>query len=72
MEVVIYRKATGLSKQKKRPLNSGNHFFFKEFGENYNSEERRYIVHLIKGFWIVKGILPVGYTGGTLVPVIDS
>jgi len=33
---------------------------------------RLYAFYLLNGFWIVKGMLPSGYTGGTLVAVIDS
>ena len=66
------KKSNRAIKTKKEVIELGESVFFKEFGENYNSEERRYMVNLIKGFWIVKGMLPVGHSGGTLVTVIDS
>jgi len=66
------KKSNRVIKTEKEAIELGKSFFFKEFGENYNSEERRYMVNLIKGFWIVKGMLPVGHSGGTLVTVIDS
>ncbi|MCR9287434.1 MAG: YbbC/YhhH family protein [Bacteroidetes bacterium] len=35
-------------------------------------EGRLYAFYLVNGFWIVKGMLPEGFTGGTVVAVIDS
>ena len=66
------KKSNRAIKTEKGAIELGKLVFFKEFGENYNSKERQYLVHHIKGFWIVKGMLPIGYTGGTLVTVIDS
>lgn len=61
-----------LIKTEKEALELGKQVFLKEFGKNYNLESRRYMVHHIKGYWIVKGLQPHGYTGGTLVAVFDS
>ena len=57
---------------KKEAINLAKPAFLEELGTDYNIEERRYIVHLVNGFWIVKGLQPRGYTGGTLVAIIDS
>jgi hypothetical protein len=35
-------------------------------------EGRLYAFHLVNGFWIVKGMLREGFTGGTLVEIIDA
>lgn len=46
--------------------------FIEKVGYNENILDRLYAIDLVHGFWIVKGMLPRGYTGGTLVAVIDS
>ncbi|MDF1698090.1 MAG: NTF2 fold immunity protein [Saprospiraceae bacterium] len=61
-----------LIKTEKEAIAVGKSIFHKEFGEDYMDDDRRYIVLHIKGYWIVKGLQAVGYTGGTLVTVIDS
>ena len=45
---------------------------FLEKYEDYGVEGRGYTIHLINGFWIVKGLLPRGLAGGTLVAVFDA
>lgn len=50
----------------------GKSVFLKKYGKDYGVEGRDYTIHLISGFWIVKGLLPRGFTGGTLVAVFDS
>jgi hypothetical protein len=59
-------------KTKKEAIKLAKPVFSNEFGKDYNIEERLYTVHHMNGFWIVRGHLPNGYTGGTLVAVIDS
>ena len=66
------KRSNRFIKTKKEAIELGKSVFLKEFGKDYDLDERRYMVHLIKGFWIVKGLLPLGFTGGTLVTVIDS
>ena len=44
----------------------------KEFGEEYFVDDRRFLVHHVNGYWIVKAMLPKGFSGGTLVTIIDS
>ena len=46
--------------------------FQEEFGYNEDIMDRLYAIHLVDGFWIVKGMLPPGFNGGTIVAVIDS
>lgn len=59
-------------KTEKEALDLGKSIFLKEFDSGWHEPDRRYLVHFIKGYWIVKGLLPEGMTGGTLVTVIDS
>ncbi|WP_306640876.1 NTF2 fold immunity protein [Sanyastnella coralliicola] len=42
------------------------------FGEDEDILVRAYAFHDINGYWIVKGLLPEGFAGGTLVAVVDS
>ena len=44
----------------------------KVYGKDYEVVGREYTIHHINGFWIVKGLLPRGFSGGTLVAVFDS
>ena len=46
--------------------------FVETAGYNEDILDRLYAINLANGFWIVKGMLPPGYTGGTLVAIIDS
>lgn len=46
--------------------------FLEAVGDTEDISGRRYAVDLVNGFWIVKGILPDGYTGGTLVAIMDA
>ena len=64
------KRSNRLIKTKKEAIESGKSVFLKEL--LYDLGERRYLTHLIKGYWIVKGMLPLEFTGGTLVTVIDS
>ncbi|MBT8231527.1 MAG: hypothetical protein HKO66_16780 [Saprospiraceae bacterium] len=59
-------------KTKKEALNYGKKIFWRDFGKEYNIEDRRFKVHLVKGYWIVKGLLPIGYSGGALIAIVDS
>jgi len=72
MEGRHVKRSNRVIKTKKEAIELGKSVFLKEFSKDDTVEERRYMVHLIKGFWIVKGLLPHGFTGGTLVTVIDS
>ncbi len=56
---------------KKDALQLGMPALIKEYGKE-DAEGRNYDVHLIHGYWIVRGILPPGFTGGMLVAVIDA
>lgn len=46
--------------------------FLEKYDKDYGVEGRNYTIHFINGFWIVKGLLPRGFTGGTLVAIFDS
>lgn len=46
--------------------------FFKEYGEEDIKDEKPYEVHLIHGFWFVKGTLKRSSVGGTALGLIDS
>jgi len=59
-------------KTKSESIELAKPVFLESYGKDYGIEERQYTSHLIHGFWVVKGLLPRGYTGGTLVAVFDS
>lgn len=50
----------------------GKEIFWKDFGKDYHPQDRRYMAHLVNGFWVIKGLQPIGFTGGALVAVVDS
>ena len=66
------KKSNRIVKTKREVIDLGKSVFFKEFSNDDSIADRRYVVHFINGFWIVKGLLPHGFTGGTLVTAIDS
>ena len=47
-------------------------FLEKEYGNNENILSREYAFYRINGYWIVKGLLPSGFTGSTLIAVVDA
>ena len=46
--------------------------FLEKFGNDHGLGGRHHTGHLIHGFWVVKGLLPRGFSGGTQVAVLDS
>lgn len=46
--------------------------FLEKYGDDFNVKDRLYAFDLRNGFWIVKGMLPKGYAGGTLVAILDA
>jgi len=66
------KRTNRIIKSKRAALKKGKKVFTAEFGDAYEIEGRRFLVHFIKGYWIVKALLPEGFSGGTLVTVFDS
>jgi hypothetical protein len=66
------KRSNRVIKTKKEALELATTVFLKEYGEDDNVEERIFTIHLLNGFWIVRGLLPHGFNGGTLVAIIDS
>lgn len=59
-------------RSKKEALEFAKTVFQKKYGHEDDIEARIFTTHLVKGYWIVRGLLPRGFNGGTLVSVIDS
>ena len=58
------KRSDRVIKTEKEAIEFAVPFFSKEFGEDYEIEERRFLGHLIKGFWIVKGLQPMASREG--------
>ena len=72
MEGREVKKSERVVKTEKEAIKLAKPVLLKVLGDNYNVEDRIYTVHLLNGYWIVRGHLPDGFSGGTLVSVIDS
>ena len=59
-------------KNEKEAIEIGRSIFAESFGSEYHYDERRYLAHLAHGYWVIKGLQPKGFMGGTLVTVVDS
>jgi len=70
MQGRIVKSADRLIKTEEEAIESGKSVFSKKLPNDLDA--RRYLAHYINGYWIVKGLLPAGFMGGTLVTVIDS
>ena len=66
------KRSDRIVKTKKEAIEIAKRVFWKEYGKDFSIDERIYLSHLVNGFWIARGMLPKGYTGGTLVAIIDS
>lgn len=45
---------------------------FKVYGEDVIADERPYEIHLVDGYWVIRGTLSTGTDGGTFEIIINS
>ena len=66
------KRSNRIIKTKKKAIILAKQALLNEFGKEHYIEEKKFKVHFVRGYWIVKGMLPRGFVGGTLVAVFDS
>lgn len=73
---LIEGQEIGLDKQKvntaDKAFELGLAQFTADFGSDDSVHSRRFTTDYLFGYWVVKGLLPEGFTGGRLVVVIDA
>ena len=72
MEGRYVKRSNRVIKSKKEAIELAKTAFWKEYGKDNMINERKYTSHLMNGFWIVRGLLPRPYTGGTIVAILDA
>ncbi len=72
MEGRQVKRSKRVVKTKREAIEIAKQVFWKEYNKGYNLDERIYMSQLVNGFWVTRGMLPRGSTGGGLVAIIDA
>jgi hypothetical protein len=63
---------TSIIKDKTTAIEVAEPILFSTYGKKNITRQRPYETYFIDNYWIINGILPKGYRGGTFLIIIDS
>jgi len=53
-------------------INVAEPILFSIFGKDRITNQRPYEIYFIDNYWVISGTLPIGYSGGVFLIIIDS